>query len=264
MRHPLDFDEAAEARRISSFIRRTVKRAGARGVVVGLSGGVDSSVVCALCVRALGKDRVLGVLMPSGSTPAEDVSDATSLASSLGVRAREVAVGEVVRALKSSAGMKGSRLAEANLQARARMVVLYFHANTLGLLVAGTGDKSEIEVGFFTKYGDGGVDFLPIGHLYKTQVRALGRHLGLPKRIFEKPASPQLWPGHQATDELPADYDRLDLVLHYLFDEGLSATDAARRAGVDGGVAVRALEMNRLSAHKRVSPPSLEGEGRRP
>ena len=257
MESPLAFDEAAEERRIIAFIKKTVAQAGATGVVVGLSGGVDSSVVCALCTRALGRERVLGILMPSAITPQADLSDARTLASSLGIGTKEVRIDRVVEKLQSVLGADGSKIARANLQARTRMTILYFYANTLGRLVAGTGDRSEILVGFYTKYGDGGVDFLPIGHLYKTQVRSLGKHLGVQKRILEKPPSPQLWPGHKATDELPADYDVLDLVLHYLFDWGIPAAKAASRAGADAGVARRAAEMNRRTAHKRAQPPGL-------
>jgi NH3-dependent NAD+ synthetase len=109
-----------------------------------------------------------------------------------------------------------------------------------------------------TKHGDGGVDFLPIAHLYKTQVRALGAHLGLPRNVVDKPASPQLWPGHTAAEELPADYDRLDLVLHCLFDEKLSTREAAAQAGMDLSVVHRVLEMHRRTAHKRALPPQIE------
>jgi NAD+ synthase len=112
----------------------------------------------------------------------------------------------------------GSKIAEANVKARARMMICYFFANSFNMPVAGTGDRSEDLIGYFTKHGDGGVNFLPIAHLYNTQVRALGAHLGLPERIVTKPSSPQLWPGHLATDEIPLGYEKLDLVLHLLFD----------------------------------------------
>ena len=255
VRNPrLPFDAAAEERRITAFIRKTVRQAGARGVVLGLSGGVDSSVVCALCTRALGEDRVMGILMPSASTPADDIKDARQLAGALGIESREVRIDGLVKGLLAALDLDGSKIARANLQARTRMTILYFYANTLSRLVVGTGDRSEIMLGFFTKYGDGGVDFLPIGHLYKTEVRGLGRHLGLGRRITTKPSSPQLWPGHRATDELPADYDKLDLVLHYLLAAGLAPDEVAARAGTDRSVVGRVSEMNRRSAHKRAPP----------
>jgi NH3-dependent NAD+ synthetase len=639
---PLAFDEAAETRRILSFIRRTVRKAGARGVVVGLSGGVDSAVVGALCVKALGSERVVAVQMPSKYTPAADERDAEALVKKWGVRTVRVEISPLADELVSSLGGRPGRIAKANVQARIRMTILYYVANSENLLVAGTGDRSEALEGFFcydektravtadgpkgidelragdtvfsidlrsrriveapveevfrfnydgemirhssrsgdflvtpnhrmlvqasssnparrlffrtateclgfkkiitplasgwsgtpglpraleipfsqrhiprvismnikdafylfglflgdgcvvkgratvpvqsplsrgeylqnyrskegrfvsvsleasqphmktydtfetdfalpcyskpearmklvdlldryqighsytkdlvripsrgiyelfvqfgigarnkhvprwvfeypsedlvfllgglmdsdgshsgkanlyytsseelkddfvqlcfrlgrratvrlrsprrpviggkvirtgssydisfsrksnpqhslsnqftrtvrykgrvwcpsvplyenmlverdgkymfsgnTKHGDGGVDFLPIAHLYKTQVRALGAHLGLPRDVFDKPASPQLWPGHTAAEELPADYDKLDIVLYYLFDAKLPAREAAARAGMDPSVVGRVLGMHRQTAHKRALPPSL-------
>jgi len=143
------------------------------------------------------------------------------------------------------------------VEARVRMVLDYYWANTLGYLVAGTGDRSEGLLGYYSKFGDGGVDFLPIAHLYKTQVRALGAYLGLPKRVVEKPASPQLWPGQRALDEIPADYDKLDVVLHHLFDLKSKPRVAATRGGVAASVVNKVLEMHKRTEHKRALPPSL-------
>jgi len=260
----LKIEAARETARITAFITRTVGEAGAKGVVVGLSGGIDSAVVGALCVKALGKGRVLALLMPSEHTPREDIEDSQTLADYWGTRAVKIPITGIAAGLMGIAEIQGSKMAGANVQARIRMVLLYYYANTLGYLVAGTGDRSEEEIGFYTKYGDGGVDFLPIAHLYKTQVRQLGAHLGLPKRIVEKAASPQLWPGHTAAQELPADYDKLDLVLHYLLDEKVSPAEAASKAGVSRGVVDKVLEMHRRTAHKRAVPPSLLGaDGKR-
>ncbi len=253
----MEFDAEAEVGRVASFVRKVVGGARSKGAVLGLSGGIDSAVVGSLCVRALGRERVSVVLLPSGSTPKEDMDDAAGLARSWGVRATTADISGLVESCSKAAGTRGSKLAKANLQARLRMVVLYYHANSRGYLVAGTGDKSEISLGFFTKWGDGGADFLPVAHLYKTQVRALGRVLGVPGRIVAKPSSPALWPGHRATDELPADYDKLDVFLHYAFDNGLGTAQAARRAGVSKSVAERIVEMHLKTAHKRELPPSL-------
>ncbi len=240
------------------FVRAVVAKAGAKGVVVGLSGGIDSAVVGALCVKALGKERVIAALMPSEHTPATDVEDARSLASAWGIEEVQVSISPLTDSLYSAVGEKGDKIARANVQARTRMTILYLIANTRGHLVAGTGDRSESLLGFFTKFGDGGTDFLPIAHLYKTQVRTLGTALGLPARIVDKPASPQLWPGHTAEEELPAGYRKLDIVMHSLFDLNLLPQAAASKAKVSLSVVDRVLEMNRKSAHKRALPPSLE------
>ncbi len=254
----LDLNYAAAEREILKFIRKTVREAGAKGVVVGLSGGVDSSVVGALCVRALGKDRVVGLLLPSDFTPHDDIEDASTLADTWGVIHHRVNISKIAEQFYSSMELGADKISRANVQARIRMVLTYYVANSLDLLVAGTGDKSEEILGFFSKFGDGGVDFLPIAHLYKTQVRALGARLGLPERVFNKPASPQLWPGHRAADELPSDYDKLDPLLYYLFDAKLPPSRAAKKAGASPEIVKGVMTMHRTSAHKRSLPPMVK------
>jgi NAD+ synthase len=257
MKDPLALDPAGEVRRISTFIRKTVRGAGANGVVVGLSGGVDSAVTGALCVRALGKDKVVAALLPSDHTPGADIEDAEALARLWDVKTISVNISPVADQLTSATGVVVDRVSRGNVQARTRMTLIYGIANALNLIVAGTGDRSELALGFFTKWGDGGVDFLPVAHLYKTQVRMLGRYLGISPRIVDKPPSPQLWPGHTAAEELPADYDKLDYALYCLLDRGLEPKAAASRANVDLGVVREVVTMNRMTAHKRRTPPSL-------
>ncbi len=252
---PLDFEKEAE--RIAAFIRKVVGSASADGVVVALSGGVDSAVAGALCVKALGPEKVLALLLPSHHTPKMDQEDASALAKTWGVRAVRIPISGITQSLTKEAKLDGSRIARANLEARTRMMMLYYYANTLSYLVAGTGDRSEIWLGYYTKWGDGGADFLPLAHLYKTQVRAMGAHLGVPRSVVEKPASPQLWSGQKASDELPADYDALDIIIHQLADLGATPSEAARASGVTEEIVVKAIEMNRRSAHKRSMPPSL-------
>lgn len=253
----LRIQASREADRISAFICRIVEGARAGGVVLGLSGGIDSAVVGALCVNALGKGKVLALLMPSSHTPRRDLEDARLLADAWSVRREEIPISRVVEEIAGTTRAGGNRMAKANLQARVRMVLLYYRANSLGYLVAGTGDRSEELLGYFTKWGDGGVDFLPIAHLYKTQVRALGAFLGIPEGVVEKPASPQLWPGQKATDEIPANYDKLDVVLHYLYDLKVKPAEAADKARVPLGVVKRVIEMHTKTGHKRELPPSL-------
>jgi NAD+ synthase len=151
------------------------------------------------------------------------------------------------------------RVTIGNLKARIRMASLYFIANARNLLVAGTGDRSEDLIGYFTKYGDGGVDFLPIAHLYKTQVKALGRHLGLPIQILNKPSSPNLWEGHKATDEIPLDYNMLDLALVSLFDLKMRPKEAAAVLEIDEGKLEEILRLYNASGHKRAYPPMVRG-----
>jgi len=253
----LEIAASKEARKIVTFIRDEVNSASANGVVIGLSGGIDSAVVGALCVRALGKERVFALALPTSHTPTRDADDAHDLADSWDIRIENVPITRIVESIIGAAKVEGGRVSRANVQARARMTMLYYYANSLGCLVPGTGDRSEELLGYFTKWGDGGADFLPIAHLYKTQVRVLGAYLGIPASIVEKPSSPQLWPDHRASDELPADYDQLDPVLHQLFDMKAKPRDAATKTGVPLGVVEKALEMHRKSEHKRKLPPFL-------
>lgn len=240
---------ATLAEAIEQWMRDNVEAAGASGVVVGLSGGIDSSVVAGLATRAFGPDRVTGVIMPAHSQPA-DVDDARLLADHFGINAREVdlapAFDSVVETLPG-----GTELAVANIKPRLRMITLYHIANTHNLVVVGTGNKTELMVGYFTKYGDGGVDMLPLGSLYKHQVRDLARGIGVPERIITRPPSAGLWDGQTDEDEMGITYEELDAIL-----------DALETGGDTTGFAPETVErvqgMVARSSHKRSMPPIFE------
>lgn len=233
----------------------------ARGVVVGLSGGLDSSVVAYLCVKALGSERVLGLLLPdSDVTPKVDFDDALMIAENLGIQYRVLDIKPIVKAFHDSLSCFGpsSKLAIGNLRARIRMCINYYFANLEGWIVAGCGDKSEILLGYFTKYGDGGCDFLPIGSLYKTQVRKLANFLGVPQRIVEKPSSPALWPNHLAEIEIGYSYQFIDPILHLLVDLGLSPIEVSSRLNVNLDDVIKIKNMIDSSNHKRSFPKIIE------
>ncbi|HIQ29671.1 MAG TPA: NAD+ synthase [Candidatus Caldiarchaeum subterraneum] len=255
----LNLDYAEVSRRIEGFIADSVEKSRTAGVVVGLSGGVDSSVVATLCVRALSKERVLGLIMPTSFTPQQDILDAEWIASWLGIRTKTIIIDPIVdsftQQLEADPLEKKLRIPFANLRARVRMTLLYFHANAGNMLVAGTGDRSEILIGYFTKYGDGGVDILPIGGLFKSQVRRLATYLGIPERIAYKPSSPQLYPGHRAVDEIPADYEQLDIILYLLFDKQKKAEEVARETGFSLELVHEVIRRYESSHHKRSLPP---------
>lgn len=255
----LDYGKSVE--KIVGFIREIVEGAKAAGVVVGLSGGVDSSLAVALCVRALGRERVLGVIMPTSFTPEQDVKDARELAERLGIKTELVEIQEISEAFFEELNYKPEdpeqKMPRANIIARIRMIVLYYYANCRNYLVVGTGDRSEALIGYFTKYGDGGADFMPIQHLYKTQVRELARHLGVPENLAYKPSSPQLYPGHKITDEVPLAYEKLDPVLVGLFDKKLPPREVSQLAEVPVETVREILRRFKVSEHKRVSPPMI-------
>jgi NAD+ synthase len=256
----LNLDETIDE--ILDFIRETMKEAEAKGVVVGLSGGVDSSVTATLSVRALGSGKVLGLLMPLEFTPSQDSDDAKELADWLSIRTECINIQSICEAffekLNNGEEKPDQRIPMANVRARVRMIILYYYANLYNYLVIGTGDRSEGLIGYFTKYGDGGVDFEPIAHLYKTQVRELAKHLGLSGKIANKPSSPQLYPGHKATDELPLTYEKLDPVLMALFDDKLSPIQASQKTEAPIELVNQVLSRYNQSKHKRKTPSMLK------
>ena len=259
----IDYGKVAEY--LTRFLEDYLSESGARGYVVGVSGGVDSATTLALAVKAAGPERVTALVMPDTSvTPEADVEDALSLARSLGVRVYTIKIDPIVEVYRSALPFYESEEADrvplGNTRARIRMTLLYYYANKYGYLVLGTGDRSEYLLGYFTKYGDGAVDVAPILVLYKSQVRRLALHLGVPERIAFKPSSPRLWPGHLAEKELGVTYDEVDLVLHARFDLGLDEGEIPAATGVDEAKVKAILDRVRASEHKRRPPaaPSLE------
>lgn len=234
------------------FIRDHVEDAGAEGVVVGLSSGLDSCVTTALAVKALGSKRVHPVFMPSASTPQADHEHAREFAKSMGLELDERPVDPVVEAVGGVLGDR-DRDTVANACARSRMMILYALARKRRAIVLGTSNKSELLVGYFTKYGDGGSDLLPLGDLYKTQVKALAAHLGLPQAILDKPPSAGLWEGQTDEEDLGVTYETLDSVL-LGFELLLSPEQIVKRAGTDLATVGRIDEMRRTTEHKRNMP----------
>lgn len=233
------------AQKLAAWIKEKVEAAGAKGAVFGMSGGIDSSVIAALCARALPKKSLMGLIMPCHSIEA-DREHAETVAKQFSIPVRVVVLDDIVDDylnylpdFKVESGAK--RLAQANLKARMRMVTLYYTANQLNYLVIGSGNRSELTVGYFTKHGDSGVDILPIGNLVKKEVRELARYLEVPQEIIDKAPSAGLWAGQTDEGEMGFSYDALD---NYILT-GKAPADLKKR--IDG--------MNARSAHKRTAAP---------
>lgn len=247
----MSLDVAAVRRQLVAFLRSYAEDAKAQGYVLGVSGGVDSAVVAALAVEAVGRDRVLGLLMPHATSDPKDAEHGELVCRELGIAFERVDITPIVEAAeRACSGHAPREMSAANLRPRARMIVLYAHAHTMGRLVLGTGNKSELLVGYFTKWGDGAADVYPLGDLYKTDVWALARALDLPREVVDKPPSAGLFPGQTDEGELGVKYADLDRILAEL-EAGHDADTAARRAHVASELA-RAVEGKVLaSAHKR-------------
>ncbi|HKW43548.1 MAG TPA: NAD+ synthase [Thermoplasmata archaeon] len=238
---------------IEAFITHSVRESGRTGVVLGLSGGVDSALVARLCVDAIGASRVLALALPDGKG-GKDLKDAKRLAKSLGIAFRIVGIGPIAAALEKRVKESGANLvSRGNVRARARMAVLYYVANSEDLIVMGTGNKSEILTGYATKFGDGGVDFQPIGDLYKTQVREMARHLGLPPDIVDKTPTAGLWPGQTDEGELGVKYEELDRILLGI-ELQLEPEAIAEKAGVPLDHVKHVVALVASSVHKRKMP----------
>lgn len=203
-----------EVEKLQQFIRHQVEETGANGLVIGISGGIDSTVAAYLAVRALGKERVLGVLLPSHTTPEEDQEDAAEVVRRLGLESAHVPIADIIACFGNHLPEfdEGS-LPKANLQARVRMCIIYYFANLKNYLVCGTTDASENFLGYYTKYGDGAADIEPLIKLTKTEVKSMAKELGVYEKIVGKKSSPNLRTAHDAEEELGVSYEMLDRLL---------------------------------------------------
>ena len=238
---------------IKDFIKTYVENSGCKGVVVGLSGGVDSAAVALLCKQILGKNKTRCVFLPDDSTPKADFRHLELLIKKLDLSCKKIDITSIVQEISKHSVVKPDKLAIANIKARTRMVFLFEYSNMTKSLVCGASNKSELLVGYFTKYGDGGVDIQPIGDLYKTQVWELARYLKIPGVVISKKPTAGLWKGQTDEGELGLRYRDLDRIL-FCLERKMDVTDIARALGFKKSVVERVKNMRIKSHHKRHSP----------
>lgn len=262
---PLLTTPAAVARvraEIVSFVRQRVEESGATGVVVPMSGGIDSTVTAAVAAEALPRSRVLALELPCLKTESVGTIDARTIATGLEIRYAEVQLQPLLdrfeEAIESGLSVVEDRTTTGNAIARLRMSCAYYAANAESSLVLGTANRSELLLGYFTKYGDGGADLYPLGDLYKTEVRALAPQVGLPQRIIAKEPTAGFWAGQTDAGDLGASYDLLDRILVGLVDRGRPP------AVVDLELVEETANRHAESAHKRTVPPTPGVEDRTP
>ncbi|MFC6730960.1 MULTISPECIES: NAD+ synthase [unclassified Haladaptatus] len=255
----LSFTEAeldAHREHITQFIRDQVRAAGVDGAVLGLSGGIDSTLTAFLAVEALGKKHVRGLVLPSEVNAADNMSDAERVAQLLEIEYDVIEINPIVEEfLAAVPEAADDQLAAGNVRVRTRAVLNYLVANHDSRLVLGTGNRSEALVGYFTKYGDGAVDCHPIANLYKGQVRQLARHVGVSEDLAAKTATAEMWVGQTDEEEMGVSYDTLDQVLALHVDGPLTKAQTMATLGVDESVVDRVDELYTKSEHKRHVPP---------
>ena len=260
-------DATTLAEQIVSWLREQFETIGADRFVLGLSGGIDSAVVAGLCARAVGPERVIGILMPSASNPDDEVQ-AMKVADAFGIRTMKVdltdAANGVFAALPETEALftdvlmedmpddliARSVLARANVRPRLRMITNYYVANLTRGVVVGTGNKSELMIGYFTKYGDGGVDLFALTDLYKYEVRAVARVIGVPDSVIVRPPSAGLWEGQTDEDEIGLTYEVLDTTLQ--------AIESGETSAIDPDVLAKVQRLIVTTNHKRTSAPSFK------
>jgi len=242
--------------KIHKFILETVEKTGLNGVTVNISGGIDSAVTLHLAVQALGPERVTAITIPERDvTPQRDITDVMLHCKQLNLTCNTVEITPILHVMRDI--LPGyditDRITCGNIRSRLRMLIAYHHANIEGRLVIGTSNKTELLTGFFTKYGDGGVDFMPLGDLWKYNIKQLARYLKIPENIIQKAPSPGFYDGHTDEDELGMTYDNIDLIL-YSFERGLTINEISQDLSIEESEVTRILNRVKANQHKRANP----------
>jgi NAD+ synthase len=256
----LTLDAPKVIEEISFFIRSQAEISGLNGAIVSVSGGVDSAVVLALTVKALKSKKVRAITMPERDiTPESDITDVMQLTDMLDVTCDIIDITPLVQLMQRILPLynPNDMVSFGNIKARTRMIVAYHYANIMKRMVIGSVNKTELLTGYFTKYGDGAVDLMPMADLYKNQVRQLARQLNIPEKIIKKTPTAGLWPGQSDEEELGSSYDIIDLIL-YGYEKELPENKIAKSLDVSPLLVQRILGRVRTNRHKRQLPLILK------
>ena len=227
---------------------------GTDGIVIGLSGGIDSTLAAYLSCEAVGKENVFGITLPSATTPAEDRIHGMEVARRLGIECREIAIDPIMNEYLAATDLEGDALSTGNLKARIRMTIIYYFANQKNYLVCGTGNRSEILIGYFTKHGDGACDMEPIGDLYKSEVFKLSEFLNVQEEIIKKPPRAGLWEDQTDEDEIGMSYGLLDKILYLSTEKDMKNAEIAKKLGISVDDVDMIIDKIIRSAHKSRVP----------
>jgi len=243
------------ANRIQNKLKQKIIETNSKGVIFGLSGGIDSAVIAYLCNNSI-KEKTLAIIMPDSKvSPESETSDAIKIVDKLGLNYKLLDINSIHKEFNMVLEPEDKALG--NLRARIRMNVLYYYANLKNLVVLGSSDKSEFNIGYFTKFGDGAADLLPIVSLYKTQVKGIARHLGIDENIIAKKSSPHLWPNHEAEHEIGAEYEEIDIILYCLLDLKLPIEEIIKVSQINEEKVQKIYQLYKKSKHKRITAEIL-------
>ena len=243
-----DYSKISES--IEKYLLDEIEKTHSKGVILGLSGGIDSAVLAYICKNKL-KEKTVAIIMPDTEiTPKSETDDAMKMISLTGIEYKLVDINPIVK--EYSMYLEPNEKSKGNLRARIRTNILYYYANAKKYLVLGSSDKSEFMIGYFTKHGDGASDITPIISLYKLQVREIAKHLGVPENVISKKSSPHLWKEHEAENELGISYEEIDSVLYCLYEKKLSAEETEKITLIDK-LTIQKIQILILnSEHKRL------------